>query len=281
MQFPRRRARAGPQGRVATGRRPQRSSTLRESGEPRSRLRPSLPHTRPAGGAAVPDGPRARGRGGARPDDPRRRDGAARNGRGSGRCRSTSTGRSRPCAAISASRPSVANALFIISRVPGLAAHAEEETRCGRSTRAITSDRSAANGGSSTFQRYDGPRCGARPRRRQIPSRHPRVRRRSGSRGASPSRHNLHETREREMQEPDRQHSCDTTLLLDTRLALVASGAPLADGDALLVSNSSSRRKSPAAAKRVRQSTTCAPNEDGRGRSVWPICCGPGQRNCA
>ena len=46
---------------------------------------------------------------------------------GRARCRSTSTARSPPSAATSASRPTVANALFIISRVPGITAQAQEE----------------------------------------------------------------------------------------------------------------------------------------------------------
>ena len=94
-----------------------------------ARLRPPVPHARSARRAAVPDGARARARRRARPDDPRHRAGA----RGATR---TQFGRPLPVnvdgaiAAICADLGfayELGNAIFLISRLPGLIAHAHEE----------------------------------------------------------------------------------------------------------------------------------------------------------
>ena len=96
------------------------------------RLRPPVSHAGSARGTAVSDGARTRGRRAPRADDPRRGDDAGGTPADRRRrCRSTSTAQSRRCAATSGIPPIVANALFIISRVPGIAAQAREESeRC-------------------------------------------------------------------------------------------------------------------------------------------------------
>ena len=129
---PRHRARAGAQGRVATARPPSGcvEQTAWTADEAAARLRPPLPHARSARRAAVPDGAGARGRGRAHPDDPRRRDWSL-NERADGE-RTLPVNIDGAIAAVCGDigiPPSIANALFIISRVPGIAAHARGRAR--------------------------------------------------------------------------------------------------------------------------------------------------------
>ena len=137
----------------AGARRARRTRTRREqivarcqaTGEPVPGFGHRLPHARPARGAAVPDGAGARGRRRAHPDDPRRRDAARR-----------ATRRARAAVPVNIDGaiaavcgdlgmpPDVANALFIISRVPGHRGAGPgraraRSTRCGRSIPRITS----------------------------------------------------------------------------------------------------------------------------------------------
>ena len=130
MRFLDTRAGAGARRRVDASRRP--SALVDDCVKRRpdaAGLRPSLSHARSARRAAVPDGAGARARRRARPDDPRDR-ARARGAAGAdrpARCRSTSTARSRPSRADLGFAYDLGNAIFLISRLPGLIAHAHEE----------------------------------------------------------------------------------------------------------------------------------------------------------
>ena len=123
-------------------------------------IRAPLPHARSARRAAVPDGARARARRRARAADPRRRARARRAQRAvrPRRCRSTSTARSRRSAPISGFAYELGNAIFLISRLPGLIAHAHEERSRQSPMRQID----------PKDHDYDGARAAAVARRKEI-----------------------------------------------------------------------------------------------------------------
>ena len=117
-----------------------------------ARVRPPLSHPRPARGAAVPDGARARGRRAPHPDDPRRGDG---DGRAPGRARPRHSGqhRRRDCGGVRRPRHPAGDCRRAVRhlararaspRTPRKSACAS--SRCARSTRRITATTARPSG---------------------------------------------------------------------------------------------------------------------------------------
>jgi hypothetical protein len=128
-------------------RRSSRAACRERRGDPG--VRPPLPHARSARGAALPDGPRARGRRGSRADDPRRRDGAGNGTPGAPLPVNIDGAIAAVCGDLGIP-PEAANALFIISRVPASrrtrARSASATSRCGRSIRRTTATTAPRSG---------------------------------------------------------------------------------------------------------------------------------------